>query len=488
MDKWLSHPTAIKIISLVIGILLFAVVHFDAERSPNTVATLTETEEYELNVEVTGLDTQYALRSVEPTIVKIKVQGTSGDLFKAAKEYKATVDVTGIGQGLHELPVTIDKPDTVELLDYSPRNVSVLLEPMVTKNFTVQLKTDGTVTDGYNSGVPVVTPGEVAVTLPEDRMDEVGFVGAVISIQDADDDFTENKAKIIVLNEAGEELKEAVVQPSTVEVQIPVSMPSKVLPLHVDYTGNAPEGLAVALVTPTVQQVTVYGLQEELDKLSSYDGVVADLSKQKQSGAMTVAVPLIEGIAAVEPAEITVDVTYSAAATKVLPQVPVTLSGLASGLQAKISVPAAGTVNLTVSGASNMLADVDAQDAQLIADLTELGAGTHVVQLKAALPRFVSLATGGISATVVITDGSTATGSAANKEDNAAAGGASNNTSDNQTDAATNEPASGTTNEPEAGSTNGAEPTTGGNTNATNEANSTDSGGDPVINEEDPAE
>ena len=67
MDKWLSHPTALKIISLVIGILMWAVVHFDSERSPNTVATLTETKEIDaVQVKAVGMDEKnYALRSVD---------------------------------------------------------------------------------------------------------------------------------------------------------------------------------------------------------------------------------------------------------------------------------------------------------------------------------------------------------------------------------------------------------------------------------------
>ena len=57
MDKWLSHPTALKIISLVIGILLWAVVHFDSDRSPNMVASLTENKDIDsVQVEAVGMD------------------------------------------------------------------------------------------------------------------------------------------------------------------------------------------------------------------------------------------------------------------------------------------------------------------------------------------------------------------------------------------------------------------------------------------------
>ncbi|MFC4102066.1 CdaR family protein [Paenibacillus xanthanilyticus] len=403
MDKWLSHPTAIKIISLVIGVLLFAVVHFDSERSPSTVAELTASEEYDINVEFTGLGENYALRGMDPATVRVKLRGTRLDLMEASRETKAVIDLTGIEAGVHDMPVTITKPGTVELTSFTPSHVSVQIEPLVTKSFTVDLKTDGTPAQGYKTGVPVLTPGEVSVTLPEDRMDEVGFVGIVVSIQDADENINEKKSAIVVLNKAGEEITEAVIEPETVEVQIPVSLPSKSVPISFDYTGSAPDGLAVAAVQAEVERITIYGPQEQLDKISTYPSINVDLSKQAETGELAVTIPVAEGIAAVEPTKVNVSVTYATTETKIIQQVPVTISGLGSGLKAQLS--GANTVDVTVRGAPNVLASLGAANVELVADLTGLGVGNHAVMLRAELPRFVSLAGSSGQVTVAITDG-----------------------------------------------------------------------------------
>ena len=83
MDKWLSHPTALKIISLVIGILMWAVVHFDSDRSPNTVATLTETRDIDaVQMKPIGMDDKnYALRLLDPAAVHLTVRGSRSDLL-----------------------------------------------------------------------------------------------------------------------------------------------------------------------------------------------------------------------------------------------------------------------------------------------------------------------------------------------------------------------------------------------------------------------
>lgn len=403
MDKWLSHPTAIKIISLVIGVLLFAVVHFDSERSPSTVAELTASEEYEINVEYTGLGENYALRGMEPATVRVKLRGTRLDLIEASKDTKAGIDLTGIEAGVHDVPVTITKPATVELTNFTPSNVSVQIEPLVTKSFTVDLKTDGTPAEGYKTGVPVLSPGEVSVTLPEDRMDEVGFVGIVVSIQDADENITEKKSAIVVLNKAGEEIAEAIVEPETVEVQIPVTLPSKSVPISFDYSGSPPEGLAVAAVQADTDRITIYGPQEQLDKISTYPSIPVDLSKKAESGDMAVTIPVVEDLAAVEPAKVRVNVTYETADTKIIPQVPVKISGLGSGLKARLS--GAGSVDVAVSGAPNVLASLGASNVELVADLTGLGIGNHAVLLRTELPRFVTLSGSSEQVTITITDG-----------------------------------------------------------------------------------
>ncbi|MDB4865945.1 MAG: hypothetical protein JWR03_278, partial [Cohnella sp.] len=57
MDKWLNHPTAIKLMALAIGIIMWAVVHFDPANSPSNVAALMETRTIEnVKVEPFGLD------------------------------------------------------------------------------------------------------------------------------------------------------------------------------------------------------------------------------------------------------------------------------------------------------------------------------------------------------------------------------------------------------------------------------------------------
>ncbi|MFD0715911.1 CdaR family protein [Paenibacillus sp. GCM10027626] len=410
MDKWLSHPTALKIISLFLGTLLWAVVHFDSERSPNTVASLTETRMIEsVKLEAVGLDERnFALRLLEPTSIMLKVRGARSDLISASPEdYKMVVDVAGMEEGRHELPITVSRlPRNIELVGVTPRTATVVLESMLTKEFEVEIKTTGDPANGYKAAIPIVKPNNrVHVTLPEDQMNEVGFVGAVVDIKGEEKTVTAKKVKVVVLDKAGEEMTEAVVNPSVVEVEVPITMPFKKVPLQIGLTGKLPSGLAIASFKPSVDQVTIYGPQDVLNKYDFYDGINVDLSNLTQSGTIDLNIEPTGQIEAVDPGKVSVEIEIVEAKSMVLPQLPVSMIGLPDDFKAKLVLPSPGKMDLTIEGASSVLADISGKDLQLIADLSGLGPGSHNVKLEIHLPRFVSIVGNPPVVTVEISDG-----------------------------------------------------------------------------------
>ncbi|MFC5649603.1 CdaR family protein [Paenibacillus solisilvae] len=485
MDKWLSHPTALKIISLVIGILLWAVVHFDSDRSPNTVASLTETKEIDaVQVKAIGMDEKnFALRSLEPSVVHLTVRGSRSELLSASPDdFQVTVDLSKASEGRMVLPVMVNLPRGLERIDVKPSNVTVVLERILTKEYEVSVKTEGTAGKGYKTGQPIVKPNNrVHVTLPKDQMDEVAFVGGTVSIDGEEETVNEKKMKVVVLDKNGNEMSDAVVNPSVVEVEIPITKPFKKLPLQFGFTGKLPDGLAIASFKPSVETVTVYGPQDVLDKYDFYDGLNIDLSKLTQSGSMELDIKPEEGLATVDPVKVTIEYTIVPETLKVLSQLKVTMIGLSDGLKSKLTLPADGTIDVTVRGAPLILGEIEAKDVQLIADLSGLGPGSHVIPLDVHLPRFVNSDTAfPLSITVEISDSTPASATPTGTD---SANGATDGTAD------TKDPGSGTGAGTESGTGAGTESGTGagaeetGNTGAGSTNNGTDAN-----NESTPAE
>lgn len=426
MDKWLSHPTALKIISVLLGVLLFAVLHIDPETSPQSVTSSIDTKVIEAaTIEPIGLDEEkYVLTAMEPTVARIVVEGTISNLLKnSPMDYVVNVDLTNIKPGLQELPLTVKLPKGIQEVELSPRKVTVQIEEIVNKTFDAQVITEGEPAEGYVAGTPEILSeagNTVQVTLPKDDMDKVGLVAVTMDVEGTEKTVENKKAKVVVYDAEGQEIPNAKVEPSTLHVETKVTRPFKMVPIQIRYTGNLADNLSLVSVTPEMDQVTVYAEQRVLDEITVYDGAVLDLSKVKQTGTMKVKATPMDGIEAVNPGEIELAVIVEGTTTKTLANLPISVIGAEAGVTAEITSPASGTIDLVIGGAESVLKDVTTADVTVIAKVSGLAPGTHTIPLELELPPYVQpVLEGGqsLSVTVQIAGGSVSTEGDGEQED-----------------------------------------------------------------------
>ncbi len=414
MDKWINHPTSLKIIALAIGLLLWAVVHFDPEAPPNQVASTIDTRVFEaVKIGTAGLNPEMQhLQVIEPSVVRLLVEGNLVDLQSAAPEdYKVWVDLSDLGEGEHDLVVRYDMPPRVRLRELSPVRVKVNIIAVQTKEFEVNVKTTGIPADGYKIGTPIVKPNNrVFIRLPKDRMDRVAQVSAMVDVNEVAENVVEKKVRIIAYDSTGTEMKDAVLNPSVIEVEVPITKPFKKLPLQVGFTGRLQTGLSIASFKPAVDSVTVYGPQAALDKLEFYEGTIVNLAAITKSGTVSLDLKTPSGLASVDPKKLEVAIEVEPSETITLPQIPVTVTGLPEGLNATFVTVEGSAVDLNVLGAPSVLSELTAKDVQAIANLNGLPTGRHLVPLDVHLPQFVSSATTAPPTVLIdITDGTETT-------------------------------------------------------------------------------
>lgn len=404
MDKLLSHPTALKILSLIIGVLLWAVVHFDPD-SPAQPASLTETRVIEaVKIQTENLDPiNMSIKSMEPSVVRIVVSGSLTALAASQDQYRVSVDLNGLGPGVHDLPLKVKLPPRLQRVEVSPARVKVELVPVETRELDVTIRTEGTPANGYKIGEPIVKPGSrVFVTLPKDIMETVRSVGAVVDVEGVEETVKNKRVKLAVYDRDGNVIEAAGINPSTVEVEVPITKPFKQVPLQIGFDGKLQAGLSIASFLPDVDKVTVYGPQRVLDKMDFFDGLTVNLSAIKQSGRLTLDLKPTGELASVDPQQVHIDVEVTPAGSRMLADVPVTLAGLAEGLQVKFVTPAAGTIDLPLTGAPSMLAKLTTKDVQAVAGLEGLTPGRHTIALDVHLPEFISA--GFVSPPTVVVD------------------------------------------------------------------------------------
>ncbi|MBJ8192948.1 hypothetical protein JDS79_40110, partial [Bacillus cereus] len=93
---------------------------------------------------------RYILKQMVPEVVRIQVRGQSSALTSAMPEdYRVSLDLTGLGEGKHDIDLTYVMPKGIQLVSMVPSRVTVEIEEMQTKEMDVSIKTTGTPAKGY---------------------------------------------------------------------------------------------------------------------------------------------------------------------------------------------------------------------------------------------------------------------------------------------------------------------------------------------------
>lgn len=394
MDKWMKNNNFNKILALALAIILWTIVHVDtAPTSQTTVNTESKIIE-NINIEVKGFDEEKYIMTKDADSVRLEVRGKKSDLtYKFSDAYKVWIDLSNVQPGDTTIPLHYSLPSGVILEGITPNEVNVHIEPRNTKSFPISVITKGEPAAGYLVGTPVVQPaGSAEVTMADSELNKVAKVQGIIQLNGESDSITENKLKLYAYDSSGNEIKDAVIEPSSVSVELPITLPSKILPLDISFTGQLPGSLALSRVTPEQDTVTVYGSEATLASLSSYEATL-DLGTIESAGTQQLKLELTtpKGTQKIEPGAVNVSVVTSEIAEKTIDNIPIKLEGLDKGLTAQITDPAGKAVTLTVSGAPNLLNQLDKDNISVVADVAGLGAGRHEITLQVSLPRFISL-------------------------------------------------------------------------------------------------
>ncbi|CAM3072423.1 CdaR family protein [Paenibacillus sediminis] len=396
MDRWIKNNNVAKILALAISVLLWAMVHKGDVSTKPQMTTLDTRIIDNVKVQTYGLDTKkYVLNSINPERVRIEVRGKRSDITSFfAGDYKVMVDLSGIKPGTHTIPLSYELPSGVEMVSMDPSMVTVDLEELKTKEFDVNIETTGTPAEGYQVGVPIIKPSnKVKVTLPENLIDDVKSVKGVIDVDGADSSIKDKKVKLAAYDKEGKEIPEAEISPSTVQVDLSLAAPYITVPLELKYTGQLPEGLNLASVKTSVNQVALFGPKEALKGMESYKGVTINLSDVKGAGNTELNVDLTPppGFEKIEPSSVKVELSVVPEAQRVIDDIPIIIQGSRDEWNTTIVSPQNGRMSLTLAGASNLLDALKPEDIQLTVNVSNLKPGTHQVPVHITLPQFIKL-------------------------------------------------------------------------------------------------
>lgn len=402
MDKWLRHNNVVRVVALAIGILLWVVVHLDVQTNPNTATgAIQNTPISNVMVQAVYDETQFSIVSIEPSEVTVTFKGDYSRIRELNPgNFKILVDLSGLTAGTYELPLETDsdlpKGVTLEIV---PSKVKVVMEEKTMKEIPVQIDLTGTPAEGFRAGTPIVNPGRVYISGPASKIETAETARATIDVQDANQNVVK-KVKLIAYDQAGNEVKGAI-SPPVLEVEVPITLPLKSMPLQIKWIGQPARGFAVAGVQQSVEQITVYGTQDILDRMDFYEGVEIDLTGLTEDKTFSIDVPVSQELK-VEPSKLEIKVTIVPAVTKVLEGISVTLSVPNEGVEASLALPEDELTSVTVEGAPEVIEKLRSQDVQALVNVSNLAPGTYELPISVSLPLFVKRLDTPVTATVEI--------------------------------------------------------------------------------------
>ncbi|SEC17017.1 CdaR family protein [Paenibacillus sp. GP183] len=392
MDKWLRNTNVVRVIALVIGILLWVVVHMDQKTGTGTTTSISNREETINNVTITKKydESLYYVSSVSPSNVQVIVRGKDSEVKKltTSNNYRVELDLTKVGKGEHDLALTpVGFPTTLEVV-IVPRTVHVVIEEQQKKEVPVVINVKGTPAAGLKAGQPIVKPNKVYITAPTSRLSEIETVRGEVSVDKADAAVTK-QVKLLAYDKNGKEIAVSM-NPQVVDVEVPITSPFQTIPLQLKITGDPLKGFAIASIVQTPDKVTVYGKQDVVDKMEFYQGPALNLQNVSASKEYILDIPLLANkITQVDPAKVSIQVEIVPSVTKALENIPITIIGQNDGFNTKVITPDTGKLNITVEGAPKIIDVIKASDVQAIVDVSNLPPGQHPVLVSFNLPSFV---------------------------------------------------------------------------------------------------
>jgi len=203
------------------------------------------------------------------------------------------------------------------------------------------------------------------------------------------------------------------VDKEVVNVTIPINKLSKTVKIDVVEKGTPAAGVSIDSITLDTNEASISATQAVLDKTESVR-VEVDVSTVTENTELTLPVIISDEIKEVNPKTVKATVKVSATSeetaatevetTKTLSKIPIRLNGLSENYSAVFRDPSSGSLDLTVSGTEDKLADINESDFQLSVNVAELTEGEHKVQLDVKGPENITWTAATNTITVDITE------------------------------------------------------------------------------------
>ena len=383
LDKVLFNEKYSKVVSLVLAVLLYAIVNYNALstsfqsslRYSKTLSDVTVLAKYNSDTfEISGL----------PEKVDVILTGDAANVTSAANAENGTVicDLDGLTEGEHEIKLTTEGYGNNVNVVVNPTNVNVVMKKKTTRQFDISYDfiNQDKMEQIYSAGTPEFEYTKINVRASKDTLDSIAFVKALIDVSGQSADFEQDAVLV-----AYDKPVNADIVPNTVHVKVPVTSPNKSVNIQVQVSGEVPDGKAIDSITMDQQTVTIYGSETTL---ANIDQVVVTLDAGTLTKDSTVLRPIVlpAGVTSATNTQVTMNITLADAEEKTIDDIPISV--INNNKHYKASQPDnKTTTSVTVKGTKNNIDKLAADDINVYIDMKDVQPGLQKFALQIEQPK-----------------------------------------------------------------------------------------------------
>ncbi|MBM7663184.1 YbbR domain-containing protein [Bacillus mesophilus] len=408
MDKFMNNRWFMRIIALMLALMLYTSVNIETQTQqtdPFSFPVVTsETETLtEIPLEAYYDSDKYVVTGL-PQQVSVTLEGPRSAVqpVKLQRSIEVFVNLENLEPGTHQVQVQYrDVTDTVDVT-INPTFVTVTIHERVEKEFSVEVDYINELEEGYTLDEAIISPKNVKVVGAKDQVDRIALVKAIVDLQGASEKI-DTEATVAVYDSDGNRLS-VEVEPEVVSVEVNILSPNKIVPISFISQGNVEDGFSVVAIETPINELTIFGPKEVIDKIEAIENIEVDVSGVVADTTLNVEIPIPKGVEDLVPKTVPVVVKVERNEIRTLTNLPIKVIGLPTALKGGFLSPEGGTVNIELIGAPSVLTEVDETDLDIYVDVSNLGSGQHEVDISVNGPTNVKWSLSTNKATVDITN------------------------------------------------------------------------------------
>jgi YbbR domain-containing protein len=376
--RWLVRNLRTLLLALVLAVFVWFAALLAAD--PNEESVYPQP----VPIEVVGLEENMLLieaRPVEAQITIIAPRSVWSRLLANPDLIDAWIDVTGLVEGEHILPVHA-KVDVspARITDIAPGEASVQLERSAEQVFTVNLEISGEPALGYRKGDPSAEPEQVVVSGSASQVSKVAEVHATLDISGADGSISQ-VVPVRAYDEGGNQVTNLTITPASIRVDQPVTLLGgyRNVVVKVVTRGQVADGYWLTNVSVTPPNVTVFSTNpQQVIALPGYvETDPLDLTSLSDDVDIRATLSLPEGVTLAGEESVLVRLSIAALEGSLPISLPVEVIGLSPEFQGTVSPE---TVELLLVGPMPILNNLNPAGIRVSVDVSGLEPGIYQLE------------------------------------------------------------------------------------------------------------